>query len=97
MQPGQLRVRGVFFHVHNAAAMRRLLHRIQHAAVVTPIGARLHEDEALEAQLPREPPIVLERRERRRVAQLRAARGIALGGPEDVEMRVAAHYFMAMA
>src|SRR5205807_4679064 len=92
MQPGELCVRRVFFDVDDAARMRGLPHCIQHAAVVTPVGARLHEDEALEAQLPGEPPIVLERRERRRVAQLRVARGIALGGSEDVEMRVAAHY-----
>ena len=46
-------------------------HGVEHACVVAAIGAGLHEHEALEAEPPRLLEIILERRERRRVAQLR--------------------------
>jgi hypothetical protein len=77
--------------VHDAAALLEAhgAHRVEHAAVVAAVGARLHEHEALEAQLARMLEIVLERRARRAVTQI-ARVGIALLGPEDVEVAVAA-------
>src|SRR6185503_2471619 len=86
----ELRARRVLLDVDDAAAFLGpdLAHRVQHAPVVAAVGAGLHEHIALDAELPRVLQVVLERRARRRVAQVRGVR-IALLGTEDVEMRVA--------
>ena len=90
---GEQRVRRILVDVHDAAAARDpdLAHRVEHAGIVAAIGARLHEHEALDAEVLRERQIVGERRERRRVAQLlvHAAVRIALRRSEHMEMRVA--------
>ena len=76
--------------LRNAAGIRAELAKcIEHARVVAAIGARLHEDEALDAELLCKAQIIRQRRKRRLVAQLRVAGGIALRRTEDVEMRVA--------
>src|SRR5712691_10882193 len=59
-----------FVEVDDAAPERRvqLAHRVEHAGIVETIGARLHEDEALEAEAARELEVSLERRVRGLVA-----------------------------
>ena len=90
---GEQRVRRVLVDVDDAAAARDadLAHRVEHAGIVAAIGARLHEHEALDAEMLRERQIVGQRRERRRVAQrlVHAAVRIALRRSEHMEMRVA--------
>ncbi len=85
----ELRIGSVLVDVDDAAAARHLAHRVEHAAVVAQVSARLDEDEALEAHGSRMREVVLERGYRWLVAQLRVARRVAISGPEDVEMGVA--------
>ena len=68
----QQRVRRILVHVHDAAAACEpdLAHRVEHAGIVAAIGARLHEHEALDAEMPRE------RRDNRRAGRA-AARSAA--------------------
>src|SRR6185295_12755308 len=89
VQALELRIRDVLVDVHDTAAELRpdLAHRVEHAAVVAPVGARLHEHEALYAELRGELAHLREWRERRLVAQVRAV-GIALLRAEYVEMGV---------
>ena len=70
----------------------RRRHGVEHVRIVAAIGAGLNEDEALEAEPPRLREIILERRQRRRIAKLLvdAAVGVAFRRPEHMEMRVAA-------
>ena len=90
---GQSRIRRIFVHIHDAAAARdpHLAHCIEHARIVAPIRARLHEHEALETHDAGERQIVQKRRERRRVAQglAHAADRITRRRTEHMEMRVA--------
>src|SRR5215831_7142853 len=77
--------------MHDAATQLRLdlVHRVKHAGIVHPVGARLDEYEPLDANAPRGLEIGIERRKRRLVAQVRRLVGILLGWAEYVEMRVA--------
>src|SRR5437660_214489 len=86
------RTRRVLPDVGDAAAILRpdLAHRLQHAAVVAPVGRGLNEDEALDPEFFREREKILERRERRRVAQVGLVIGIAPCRAEHVEVSVAA-------
>ena len=93
MQPRELGVAFVLVDIDDAAAgMPDRPHRIEHAGVVARIRARLHEDDALETVLLSPFEVLLERRERRLVAQLRIARRVALRRTEDVEVRVASAF-----
>ena len=88
MQPLELGVGHVLVDVDDAAAFgAHLAHRIEHARVVAAVGARLHEHEALEPEAARQREIVLERRERRRIAQVAAVR-IARGRAEHMEVAI---------
>ena len=53
---GEQRVRRILVDVDDAAAARDadLAHRVEHAGIVAAIGARLHEHEALDAEMLRE-------------------------------------------
>src|SRR5258707_15865931 len=87
---GEQAVGRILIHVDDAAArMADLAHRVEHAGVVAQVRAGLHEDETLEAVLLGPLEVLLERRERRLVAQLRIARRVALRRPENMEVRVA--------
>ena len=83
---GEHGVRCILIDVDDAAAPVHRGHRIEHAGIVAAIGARLDEHETRKAEPPRLVEIGLERRERRRVAQLLVdtAMGIAVGRPEHV-------------
>ena len=90
---GEQRVRSILVDVDHPAAAREadLPHGVEHAGIVAAVGARLHEHEALHAEMPGELHVVRQRRERRRIAQVLvdAPVRIAVGGAEHMEMRVA--------
>jgi hypothetical protein len=85
----ELRIGSVLVDVDDAAAARHLAHRVEYAAVVAQVRARLDEDEALETHGARMREVVLERGDGRPVAQFRVARRVAVGWPEDMKMGVA--------
>ena len=89
---GEQRVGRVLVDIDDAAASGHAGHGIEHAGIVAAIGARLDEHEARKAEPPRLLEIILERRERRRIAKLLVdpAVRVAVRRPEYVEMGVAA-------
>ncbi len=92
IERGEHAVGCILIDIDDAAAPRQTAHGVDHVRIVAAVGAGLNEDEALEAEPPRLRQIILERRERRRVAKLLvdAAVGIAIRRPEHMEMRVTA-------
>ena len=90
---GEQRIGRVLVHIDDAAAAcdAHFAHCVEHAGIVAAIGARLHEHEPLDAEMPCQREIVGKRRERRRVAQrlVYPAMRISLCWPEHVEMGVA--------
>src|SRR4051794_7702586 len=90
MQARELRVRDILIDVYDSPACGAdFAHRVEHARVVPRISARLHEHEALEPQRLRQAEIFVQRCEGWLVTQLRIAGRIAIGGTEDMEVRVA--------
>src|SRR6185436_3019462 len=92
MQALERRIARVLVDVDDAAAAlgADFAHRVEHARVVAPIGARLHEDKALNTEFACLFQVFGQRRARRLVAQVGRVR-IALRRTEDVEMAVAVH------
>ena len=74
--------------VDDPPASGQLAHGVEHAGVVTAVGARLDEHPPLEPEPSREREEIGERRQRGFVTKIRSV-GITFGGAEDVKVAVA--------